>query len=145
MIRCRIDLFAVNDTYNPPEPGFGLLVGTDSNGGDGWSVTFNPDARGADKWVGYLVAEAHFAGHDPEAAGDAAAIYITRDQNAPQGGVGGIAELPSLAGTSGEEAGAAAQGSGWSAGGYAALAGGLAAVVLVFGAGGWYLRRRSIR
>jgi len=45
--------------------------------------------------------------------------------------VGGIAELPDVAG-----------GSGSSAGTYAALAGGLAAAVLALGAGAWYARRR---
>jgi hypothetical protein len=59
--------------------------------------------------------------------------------------VGGIAELPPLAGSSAEEAGATAGGSGWSSGGYAALAGGLAAAAVVIGAGGWYARRRWLR
>jgi hypothetical protein len=59
--------------------------------------------------------------------------------------IGGIAELPPLAGTSAEEAGASAGGSGWSAGGYAAVAGGLAAAVVVLSAGAWYARRRLIR
>jgi hypothetical protein len=59
--------------------------------------------------------------------------------------VGGIAELPDIAGASAEEAGAPAGGSGWSTAGYAGLAGGLAAAV-VFGAGAWYYaRRRWIR
>jgi hypothetical protein len=55
--------------------------------------------------------------------------------------VGGIAELPLLAGASSEEAGAAAQQSGWSVGGYAALAGGLAAAAIV-AVGAWHARRR---
>jgi len=59
--------------------------------------------------------------------------------------VGGIAELPNLAGTSPQEAASPAGGSGWSAGGYAALAGGLAAVIVVLGAGTWYARRRWLR
>jgi C1A family cysteine protease len=56
--------------------------------------------------------------------------------------VGGIAELPALAGASAEEAGAAAEGSGWSTGGYAALAGGLAAAAVAIAGGAWYTRRR---
>jgi hypothetical protein len=59
--------------------------------------------------------------------------------------VGGIAELPSLAGASPEEAGAPGNQSGWSAGGYGALAGGLAAGAVAIAAGGWYLRRRWLR
>jgi hypothetical protein len=59
--------------------------------------------------------------------------------------VGGIAELPPLAGASAEEAGAPAEGSGWSAGAYAALAAGLAAAAAVLSAGAWYARRRWIR
>jgi hypothetical protein len=45
--------------------------------------------------------------------------------------VGGLAELPDVAGDSGSSAGT-----------YAALAGGLAAAVLALGAGAWYARRR---
>jgi hypothetical protein len=59
--------------------------------------------------------------------------------------VGGIAELPDLAGASPEEAGVPAEGSGWSAGSYAALAGGLAAGAIVLGSGGWYARKRRLR
>ena len=56
--------------------------------------------------------------------------------------VGGIAELPDVAGASASDAGAAAGGSGWPAGNYAALAGGLAAALLTLSAGAWYARRR---
>jgi pimeloyl-ACP methyl ester carboxylesterase len=59
--------------------------------------------------------------------------------------VGGIAELPALAGISPEEAGAPAEGSGWSAGDSAALAGGLAAAALATAAVAWYARRRWLR
>jgi hypothetical protein len=59
--------------------------------------------------------------------------------------IGGIAELPSLAGASGEDVGESAGGSGWSAGGYAALAGGLAAAAIVIAGGGWYARRRLLK
>ena len=60
--------------------------------------------------------------------------------------VGGVAELPALAGASGnEEASAPAGGSGWSAGAYAALAAGLAAAAMVLSAGTWYARRRWLR
>ena len=58
--------------------------------------------------------------------------------------VGGIAEMPSLAGTSPQEGAASSQGSGWSAGGYAALAGGLAAAAIV-AVGAWYAGRRWLR
>jgi len=63
----------------------------------------------------------------------------------PAPAVGGIAELPALAGISAEEAGAGAGGSGWSAGSYAALVGGLAAVAIAIAGGGWYARRRWLR
>jgi hypothetical protein len=59
--------------------------------------------------------------------------------------VGGIAQLPDVAGTSVDEAGVPADGSGWSAGGYAALAGGLAVVAAAIAVGGWYARRRWLR
>ena len=78
-----IDLFLLNDTYNPNDPDLGLLVGNDTDGTDGWSVTFNPDLGGSDPWVGYLVAQANFVGHDIEKDGDVAAIYITRDATCP--------------------------------------------------------------
>jgi len=70
--------------------------------------------------------------------------YFTQlDLPAPP--VGGIAELPAIAGTSAEEAGEPSGASGWSAGGYAALAVGLAAAVVVVAGGGWYARRRWLR
>ena len=59
--------------------------------------------------------------------------------------VGGIAELPDMAGASPEEAGAAGEGSGWPAGSYAALAGGLAAAAIAIAGGAWYARRRWLR
>ena len=58
--------------------------------------------------------------------------------------VGGIAEVPPLAGASDEEARAPADGSGWSSGGHAAAAGGLAAAAIV-AVGAWYARRRWAR
>ena len=61
------------------------------------------------------------------------------------GPVGGIAELPPLAGATAEEAGVPAGGSRWSAGVYAALAGGLAAAAVAIAGGGWYARRRRLR
>jgi hypothetical protein len=48
--------------------------------------------------------------------------------------VGGLAELPDVAGDSGSSAGT-----------YAAIAGGLAAALLALGAGVWYARRRWVR
>jgi len=60
-------------------------------------------------------------------------------------GVGGIAELPDIAGASTEEAGAPAEGSGWSAGNAAALAGAAAAAAGLIAVGGWYVRRRWVR
>jgi hypothetical protein len=59
--------------------------------------------------------------------------------------VGGIAEMPGLAGGAGDQAAAPDNGSGWSSAGYAALAGGLAAAAVVLSAGVWYARRRSSR
>jgi hypothetical protein len=58
--------------------------------------------------------------------------------------VGGIAELPPLAGASDEEARAPADGSGWSSGRYTALFGGLVAAAIVT-VGAWYARRRWVR
>ncbi len=55
--------------------------------------------------------------------------------------VGGVAELPDLAGASVGEAGAPAEGAGWSAGAYAALGGASAAVVVCI-TSAWYARRR---
>jgi hypothetical protein len=60
--------------------------------------------------------------------------------------VGGIAELPALAGTSAEAARVSAERSSWSVGSYAALACGLAAAALATAAAGaWYARRRWVR
>ena len=59
--------------------------------------------------------------------------------------VGGIADLPDVAGTSAEKAGASAPGSGFLPRGYAALAGGLAAALLVAATGAWYARRRWLK
>ena len=56
--------------------------------------------------------------------------------------VGGIAELPDVAGASRENVGAPGDGSGWSAGGYAAMAGGLGAAAAAIAGGAWYARRR---
>jgi hypothetical protein len=58
--------------------------------------------------------------------------------------VGGVAELPPLAGISADQASGPADGPGWSAGDYA-LAGALAAAVLAVAAGAWYARRRWLR
>jgi hypothetical protein len=70
----RIDLILVSDEHNPGDPGFGILVGSDNDGGDGWSVTFDPATMGASPWSGVLVGEAHFTGHDLEIDGDVAVI-----------------------------------------------------------------------
>ena len=59
--------------------------------------------------------------------------------------VGGIAELPHIAGASAEEAGAPREGSGWPAGRYAALAAGVAAAAFAIAVGRWYARRRWVR
>jgi hypothetical protein len=56
--------------------------------------------------------------------------------------VGGIAEVPSIGGTSDEEVGAFNGGSGWSASGYAALACAVAVAVGVIVASSFYARRR---
>jgi hypothetical protein len=57
--------------------------------------------------------------------------------------VGGIAELPDLAATSGGEAGSRAGRSGWPAGGYAAVVCGVAAAAAAGGV--WYARRQQGR
>jgi hypothetical protein len=138
----RIDLFLLNDTYNAAEPDFGLLVGSDTDGSDGWSVTFDPNLGGTDLWVGYVVAEAHFAGHDLENDGDVAAIYTTRNADYPLPPPGGTTELL----VEGSDApGSAADGSGPSAPLYAAIAGAAAAAAFAIAAGGWYARRRWLR
>jgi len=59
--------------------------------------------------------------------------------------VGGIAELPDMAGSAGDQVAAADSDSGWSSAGYAALAAGLAAAAVVLSAGVWYARRRLLR
>jgi hypothetical protein len=59
--------------------------------------------------------------------------------------VGGIAELPAVAGGPAGEAGMSAGGSGWSAGAYAALASAGAAAGVALVLGGWYARRRWLR
>jgi len=60
-------------------------------------------------------------------------------------GVGGIAELPPLAGASAEEASGPAEGSGWPAGSLPVVAGVSAAAAAVILAGAWYARRRWLR
>jgi len=70
----RIDLILVNDYNNPPLPDFGVLVGSDSDGSDGWSITFDPAAFGPTPWSGVLVGEGHFPGHDLQIDGDVASI-----------------------------------------------------------------------
>jgi YVTN family beta-propeller protein len=81
--------------------------------------------------------------HNPgQADGDGDGVGDACESSAA---VGGIAELPDLAGSSTGEAGVPPAGeSDWSAGSYAALAGGLAAAVLIV-AGAWYARRRRAR
>jgi len=70
-------------------------------------------------------------------------ILVSRSLPAP---VGGIAELPTLARTSPEEAGVTAGESGWFGGQSAVLVGGLAAAaVLAAAASFWYARRRWLR
>jgi len=61
------------------------------------------------------------------------------------GPVGGIAQLPPLAGASAEGAGAPAGDSGWSAGGYAALVGVVVVALGALGTGAVLVRRRSLR
>ena len=81
---------------------------------------------------------AHVA--DCDGTGDYATKVCCSAGAAPA--VGGIAELPSVAGISAEEAGPPPGGSGWSAGAYAALAGGLGAAAAAIVGAGWYARRR---
>jgi len=84
---------------------------------------------------------AHVA--DCDGSGDYATKVCCAEGAAPA--VGGIAELPPVAGASTEEAGAPAEGSGWSAGNAAALAGAAAAAAVVIAVAGWYARRRWLR
>jgi Zn-dependent M28 family amino/carboxypeptidase len=60
----------------------------------------------------------------------------------PAGPVGGVADLPDLAGASAEEAAGPSDTSGWSAGVFVALA---IALVGVLAVSGWYARRRWLR
>lgn len=69
-----IDFILVDDAHNPADPSFGTLLGTDNNGGDGWSLTFNSAPYG--NFSGVLVAQAHFTGHNEEIDGDQAVIMI---------------------------------------------------------------------
>ncbi len=65
---------------------------------------------------------------------------------APNGPVGGVAELPALAGPSAQEADGPSAMSRWSSGKATAVAGGLAiASALLLAAGAWYAARRSLR
>jgi hypothetical protein len=68
----------------------------------------------------------------------------TDDKTAPTP-VGGIAELPDVAGASPEEARAPSEDPGRPAGGYAAVVGVVAVVAAAIAAGGWYARRRGLR
>ncbi len=67
-----VDLILVDDSNNPPDPSFGVIVGTDSDGMDGWSVTFDSTPFG--QFSGFLIAQAHFVGHNEEIDGDQAVI-----------------------------------------------------------------------
>ena len=87
---------------------------------------------------------------EPEATPTPTATNTPMPTNTPTptrtpGAVGGIAELPDLAGSAGDQAAASDSGSGWSSAGYAALAGGLAAAAVLLSAGVWYARRRLLR
>ncbi|MBU0617393.1 MAG: hypothetical protein KKI02_06735 [Planctomycetes bacterium] len=94
----RIDLILVNDEHNPDDPDFGILLGSDNDGGDGWSVTFDPAAVGFTPWSGVLVGEAHFTGHDLEIDGDVALVtarthFGTAQARLLRNGVTGDGEL----------------------------------------------------
>jgi len=68
------------------------------------------------------------------------------DPDSPGGpAVGGIAELPAVAGTSTETAGMPDEGSGWSVVACAALAGSVAGAATLMAGGAWYARRRWLR
>ena len=131
----RVDFYLLNDSHNPPEPNLGLLVGSDTDGFGAWSITFDPNVGGTDLWDGYVVAEAHFAGHDLENDGDVAAIYITRDPTAVGGTLGVLDEAESPADASGSSSG----------GDTALLAAAAVASAVALAAGGWYARRRWMR
>jgi hypothetical protein len=69
-----IELILVDDANNPDDPDFGTIVGTDVDGGDGWSITFDSTPYG--NFSGFLLARADFDGHDEEIDGDQAVILI---------------------------------------------------------------------
>lgn len=69
-----IDLHLLTADGLPPPPGFGEVVGSDTDPDDGWSITFDTDALG--DFRGVLLARAHFPGHDEQIDGDQAVIVI---------------------------------------------------------------------
>jgi hypothetical protein len=77
-----VRLILLEDAHNPPG-GFGAIIGTDSDGGDGWSITFDPGDFGLTDWGGVLVAEAYFPGHDLETDGDVALINAATSMATP--------------------------------------------------------------
>jgi len=102
-----------------------ISVSSDGDQGD-WLSGGNGVAIGLDsRFIAY---DSFATNLVPNDTNDFADIFVDPPTNDP---VGGIAELPDLAGDSGSSAGT-----------YAALAGGLAAAVLALSAGVWYARRR---
>ena len=78
-----VRLIVLEDDNNPSAPDFGVHVGTDDNGGDGWFITFDPGDYGLTGWSGAVVAEAYFPGHDLETDGDVALINATTSDFVP--------------------------------------------------------------
>jgi hypothetical protein len=138
---------ALGEDAGVDDEGAGYVFGRNSGGADNWGQVEKLTASDAqvDDEFGVDVAvsgDIAVVGAEGEDAGgsNAGAAYVFQSPS-----VGGIAELPALAGISGQEAVASAEGSGWSAGDYAALAGGLAAAAFAIAVGGWYARRRWLR
>jgi len=115
-----------------------------SGGTQQWAARYDGPANGDDEAQDLAVDGAgnvYVTGHSLGSVADD--DYATIKYREPGAAVGGIAELPDVAGGSLNETVVLDEGSGWSAGGtYAAMAAGVAAAALALTAGAWYARRR---